>query len=59
MAKSNSTMLLILLQDRMAEHLVQVLGDLLFTGEVDRERNRLPSPEELKRKILVKGKKIK
>ena len=50
---------MILLQDRMSEHLLQVLGDLLFTGEVDRERNRLPSPEELKRKILVKGKKIK
>ncbi len=46
-------------QDRMADHLVNILGDLLFTGPVDRDRSHLPSPEELRRKILLKGKKIR
>ncbi len=43
----------------MADHLVAILGEFLFTGPVDRDRNQLPSPEELKRKILIKGKKLR
>ena len=32
---------------------------MLFTGSVDRARNVLPSPSELKRKILIKARKLK
>ena len=32
---------------------------MLFTGSVDRARNVLPSPNELKRKILIKARKLK
>ena len=39
-------------QDKMAEHLTNVLGDLLYTGSVDRERKLLPSPKELKSCLL-------
>lgn len=35
-------------QDRMAEHLINILGDALFTGEVDRDKNCLPSPDDLR-----------
>jgi hypothetical protein len=45
-------------QDRMAEHLTNILGDLIFSDKVDRSRNQLPSPEELKRRILIKAKRI-
>jgi hypothetical protein len=37
----------------MADYLKSYLGDLLFTDAVDENRQSLPSPEELKRKILV------
>ena len=32
---------------------------MLFTGSVDRARNVLPSPSELKRKILIKARKLR
>ena len=32
---------------------------MLFTGPVDRARNLLPSPNELKRKVLIKARKLK
>ena len=44
-------------QDKMADHLVDILGEILFTDEVNESRNTLPSPEELKFKVLVKAKK--
>ena len=44
-------------QDKMADHLVDILGEILFTDEVNESRNALPSPEELKFKVLVKAKK--
>jgi len=45
-------------QDRMAEHFKAILGQLLYTAPVDTSRSELPSPEELRMKILVKAKKI-
>ncbi len=43
----------------MADHLINILGELLYRGPVDRSKSHLPSPLELKRKILIKAKKIK
>lgn len=34
-------------------------GDMLYTKDVDRDRSLLPSPNELKGKILIKAKKIR
>jgi len=44
-------------QDVMADHL-KSLGDLLFADKVDLDRDHLPSPEDLKRKVLIKAKKL-
>ena len=38
---------------------LDISGSMLFTGSVDRARNVLPSPDELKRKILIKARKLK
>ena len=46
-------------QDKMAEHLVTILGDLLHKEPINQEEEKaLPSPEELKRKILIKAKRL-
>ena len=37
----------------------EISGGMLFTGPVDRARNLLPSPNELKRKVLIKARKLK
>ena len=42
----------------MAFHMLNILGDLLYVAPVNSSRTVLPSPNELKRKILVKAKKI-
>ena len=42
----------------MAEHLEEILDDLLYKGPVHPHEIQLPSPEQLSRKILVKAKKI-
>jgi hypothetical protein len=42
----------------MAEHMKTYLGSMLFADPVGEERITLPSPEELKHKILVKAKKL-
>ena len=42
----------------MAEHLEDILDDLLYKGPVHPHEIQLPSPEQLSRKILVKAKKI-
>ncbi|XP_062504200.1 inactive phospholipase C-like protein 2 isoform X2 [Corticium candelabrum] len=47
------------MQKVMASHLQEILGDMLYTTPPDETRQYLPSPEELKGKILVKGKKLK
>ncbi|XP_051980370.1 1-phosphatidylinositol 4,5-bisphosphate phosphodiesterase delta-4 [Xyrauchen texanus] len=46
-------------QKVMAQHLNQILGDKLLKNTIDGKiPNSLPSPEDLKGKILLKGKKI-
>ncbi|XP_036595446.1 1-phosphatidylinositol 4,5-bisphosphate phosphodiesterase delta-1 isoform X4 [Trichosurus vulpecula] len=42
----------------MAHHLRTILGDLLLDRPVDDMVTDFPSPEQLKKKILVKGKKL-
>ncbi|XP_032134105.1 1-phosphatidylinositol 4,5-bisphosphate phosphodiesterase delta-4 isoform X5 [Sapajus apella] len=46
-------------QQTMAQHLTEILGEQLLSTTLDGLLpNQLPSPEELRRKILVKGKKL-
>ena len=45
-------------QNKMADYLINILGDMLYTGNVEETKTELPSPEELKNKILVKAKKV-
>uniref|UniRef100_A0A673HLN2 Phosphoinositide phospholipase C n=1 Tax=Sinocyclocheilus rhinocerous TaxID=307959 RepID=A0A673HLN2_9TELE len=45
-------------QEVMARYFRDILGDMLLTNTVDGVSSELPSPEALKRKILLKGKKI-
>ncbi|XP_027691728.1 1-phosphatidylinositol 4,5-bisphosphate phosphodiesterase delta-1 isoform X2 [Vombatus ursinus] len=42
----------------MAHHLRTILGDLLLDRPMDNMVTNFPSPEQLKKKILVKGKKL-
>ncbi|XP_039700714.1 1-phosphatidylinositol 4,5-bisphosphate phosphodiesterase delta-4 isoform X1 [Pteropus medius] len=47
-------------QEIMAQHLTEILGEQLQSTTLDGLLpTQLPSPEELRRKILVKGKKLK
>ena len=41
-------------QHVMADHLEAILGDMLFKEERKEDLGKLPSPEELKNKILIK-----
>ena len=43
-------------QNRMIRHMQQILGTKLLLHPITSEANKLPSPEELKNKILVKVK---
>ena len=43
----------------MADIMLEVLGDLLYTEARDEEGHTLPSPASLRNKILIKGKKLK
>ena len=45
-------------QDKMANHLETILGDMLYKEPVDESLTALPSPEELKKKVLIKAKKL-
>ncbi|KAG8505028.1 1-phosphatidylinositol 4,5-bisphosphate phosphodiesterase delta-3 [Galemys pyrenaicus] len=46
-------------QATMARHLRTILGDMLVTQALDsRNPEKLPSPEQLKGRVLVKGKKL-
>jgi len=45
-------------QDVMATLFKDILGDMLYTTFVDKSKSELPSPEQLKNKILVKAKRI-
>ena len=40
----------------MANNMREILGDLLYTDPPDDEKTKMPSPEFLKGKILVKAK---
>ena len=44
-------------QDKMADHMKTYLGSMLYTDPIEDHRTALPSPEELKLKILVKNNK--
>merc|ERR1719278_63045 len=46
-------------QDTMAVMMKDIFGSLLYTEEVDVDKGCLPSPEELKYKILIKAKRSK
>ena len=46
-------------QDRLAKHLINILGHLLYKENVDTSLQNLPSPEFFKNKILIKAKKQK
>ncbi|XP_064476750.1 1-phosphatidylinositol 4,5-bisphosphate phosphodiesterase eta-2-like isoform X2 [Ornithodoros turicata] len=45
-------------QKMMAKHLVDILGDLLHKTPVSDKEDKLPSPESLLNKVIVKGKKL-
>ncbi|KAK0395976.1 hypothetical protein QR680_001514 [Steinernema hermaphroditum] len=45
-------------QRLMAQDIKEILGDLLLTSPVSKDENELPSPEALKRKIILKHKKL-
>ena len=45
-------------QDRMADILINILGDTLYRKPINQEEERLPSPEKLMRKILIKAKRL-
>uniref|UniRef100_A0A8B9QZ40 Phosphoinositide phospholipase C n=1 Tax=Anas platyrhynchos TaxID=8839 RepID=A0A8B9QZ40_ANAPL len=46
-------------QATMARHMKAILGDMLLTQPLDgQDPDNLPSPEQLKGKVLVKGKKL-
>ena len=38
----------------MATHMIEIFGDLLYKDTRDEGRGVLPSPEDLKNKILIK-----
>ena len=44
-------------QEKMAEYLEDILGELLYKGPVHPHEIQLPSPEQMSKKILVKAKK--
>lgn len=45
-------------QRNMAQALCEVFGDMLLTQRVDRSETQLPSPHQLRRKIILKHKKL-
>eukprot|EP00092_Neocalanus_flemingeri_P005512 GFUD01005942.1.p1 GENE.GFUD01005942.1~~GFUD01005942.1.p1 ORF type:complete len:789 (-),score=239.22 GFUD01005942.1:53-2419(-) len=45
-------------QDRMAEHLTSILGDMLYTELIQDDEKNMPSPMSLRGKILVKAKRL-
>merc|ERR1712150_14430 len=44
--------------DKMAAYFEEILGNMLYQDNVDPNRSSLPSPEELKEKILIKNYKL-
>ncbi|CAB4063787.1 PLCD [Lepeophtheirus salmonis] len=46
------------MQDKMADYMTTILGDMLYTLPPDEKKDNLPSPEALKHKILIKAKRL-
>lgn len=42
----------------MASIMIEVLGDMLLTQPIDRNENRMPSPEQLMYKFILKHKRL-
>ena len=42
----------------MVEHLKTILKDKFYTAPVDEDIEMMPSPEDLKNKVLLKGKRL-
>ncbi|KAI0239686.1 1-phosphatidylinositol 4,5-bisphosphate phosphodiesterase delta-1 [Lamellibrachia satsuma] len=45
-------------QRLMAKHLHEILGDLLYSNPMATLTDKLPSPDMLKKKVIIKGKKL-
>lgn len=45
-------------QRRMAQAMLEVFGEMLLTQPIDKAEAQLPSPQQLKRKIILKHKKL-
>lgn len=45
-------------QRRMAHAMIEVFGDMLLTGRIDKNESQLPSPFQLRRRIILKHKKL-
>lgn len=42
----------------MASSMIEILGDMLLTQPIDRNENRMPSPEQLVYKFIIKHKRL-
>jgi len=45
-------------QDKMADHLLNILGDLLYKGSIKESEKAMPTPMSLRGKMLVKAKRL-
>ena len=45
-------------QDKMADHLLNILGDLLYKGSIKESEKEMPTPMSLRGKMLVKAKRL-
>ncbi len=45
-------------QDKMADYMRRILGDMLYTAPPAEDAEAMPSPEKLKGKVLVKAKRL-
>jgi len=45
-------------QDVMAKHLITILGDLLYKEQIKGEEKHMPTPMQLRGKILIKAKRL-
>lgn len=45
-------------QRRMAQCMVEVFGDMLLTQQIEKNESQLPSPNQLRKKIILKHKKL-
>jgi len=43
-------------QDKMIKYMKEIFGDSLLLAPIDKNETKLPSPEELKNKVILKGK---